>query len=64
MNLETQNFAMESVRSVCGENVDLTPGVERMVMAAYLRGRGDTLAMLGIEEDDLPTGEDATAWSA
>lgn len=64
MNHMLQEFAKETVRDVCGDNVELAPSVERIVMEAYLRGRGDTLAMLGIEEDDLPAADAATAWTA
>ena len=64
MNHALETLAKETIRSVCGDNVELSSGVEQIMIEAYLRGRGDTLAMLGIEEEDLPDSEGATAWSA
>ena len=41
----------------------LSDDAVRAIRDAYAQGRADTLALLGIEESDLPGNDGPTAWA-
>lgn len=60
----TDQSIADHIKSVLGPDVVPSPEVEQALTLMYCLGRQDTLAMLGLEEDDLPRGDGMVAWSA
>lgn len=62
MDAMTSEQLSDTVRAVCGENVELSRSVELLVMAAYAKGREHAFDSLGLDPAEFETGEDAVAW--
>lgn len=63
-HLSMQPGVAEHLRSILGETLAVSAEVEQMLVHMYAVGVADTLEMLGIDEEDLPQGEGAVAWTA
>jgi len=61
---ELEITANQHIHSIFGDDVKLSPEIAHALRMMYTFGRLDTLENLGLEESDLPTGEDPIAWSA
>lgn len=63
MDAMTSEQLAETVKSICGENVELSQSVELLVLAAYSKGREDAFATLGLDPAEFNGADDAFAWS-
>ena len=64
MTPDQEKAADMHIQSLFGKELELNPEVHRAMRLMYAFGRLDTLDYLGLDETDLPTGEDYVAWSA
>lgn len=63
INFANQEIASE-LKKLIGDNLEPTQDLERMLMIAYEKGRTDAFSELGIDESELPGGDEFVAWTA